>query len=86
MIQYQFGYMYVRYLLGILLEDKVMFKENLITLMKLVKQELIFIDEIFIGTQKISIRYENNKGRNTYFFYPFILAIIGMVFPCKKRH
>ena len=26
---------------------------------------------------------QNNKGRNTYFFLPFILAIIGMVFMPK---
>ena len=40
---------------------------------------------MFIGTQKnLPSDMQNNKGRNTYFFLPFILAIIGMVFHAKR--
>ena len=44
-----------------------------------------FIDELRLGTQKnLTPDMLNNKGRNTYFFLPFILALIGMIFHARK--
>ena len=40
-----------------------------------------FIDEIRLGSQsKISEDARNNKARNTYFFLPFILGLMGLIF------
>nr|WP_238568073.1 DUF2723 domain-containing protein [Nonlabens ulvanivorans] len=44
-----------------------------------------FIDEWHLGTQdNLSEDMLNNKGRNTYFFLPLILGLIGMIFHAKK--
>ena len=43
-----------------------------------------FIDELRIGNQdSIDQDQKNNKARNTYFFLPLILGIIGLMF-CYK--
>ncbi len=40
-----------------------------------------FIDEIRLGDQdKLPTELKENKGRNTYFFLPLLLGILGMVF------
>ena len=40
-----------------------------------------FIDEWRLGNQdKIPAAYKNNKGRNTYFFLPLILGLIGIIY------
>ena len=40
-----------------------------------------FIDEIRLGSQsKISDDARNNKARNTYYFLPFILGLMGLIF------
>lgn len=44
-----------------------------------------FIDEWHLGTQdNLSEDMLNNKARNTYFFLPLILGLIGMIFHAKK--
>jgi hypothetical protein len=44
-----------------------------------------FIDEMRLGTQdELSDDMLNNKGRNTYFFLPLILGILGAVFHARK--
>ncbi len=44
-----------------------------------------FIDEIRLGNQdNLSEDMMNNKGRNTYFFLPLILGLIGMIFHARK--
>jgi hypothetical protein len=44
-----------------------------------------FIDEMHLGTQdELSDDMLNNKGRNTYFFLPLILGIIGMLFHASR--
>jgi hypothetical protein len=85
MFEYQFGYMYVRYLMWNFVgrqndvqgkyDDK---NGNWIS-------GISFIDEIRLGNQsELTSDMRNNKARNTYFFLPFILGIIGMIFHAKK--
>ena len=85
MIQYQFGYMYVRYLLWNFVGRQSDVQGKYDNTNGNWLSGITFIDEIFIGTQKdLPSDMQNNKGRNTYFFLPFILAIIGMVYHAKK--
>jgi len=42
-----------------------------------------FIDEFRLGSQDMP-QHMKNKGRNTYYFLPFILGLIGMYFQFKK--
>lgn len=84
MFEYQFGYMYVRYLLWNFVgrqsdvQGKYDNEGNWLS-------GINFIDEIFLGSQKnLPQDVLNNKGRNTYYFLPFILGIIGMLFHYKK--
>jgi len=44
-----------------------------------------FIDEARLGDQdKLPPRFANNKARNTYYFLPFILGLLGIYFQYKK--
>ncbi len=83
--QYQISYMYMRY-----------FMWNFVGRQNDVQGEwdnyngnwlsgIKFIDEIFIGTQdELSEDMLENKGRNTYFFIPLLLGILGAIFHAKK--
>ena len=43
------------------------------------------IDAIFLGPQdNLPSEMKNNRGRNTYYFLPFILGIIGLVFQLNR--
>lgn len=85
MFQYQFGYMYGRYLLwnfvGRQNDNQGKYDDmngNWIT-------GITFIDELLVGSQKnLTSDMQNNKGRNIYFGLPFILAIIGIFYHAKK--
>lgn len=85
MFQYQFGYMYGRYLLwnfvGRQNDNQGKYDDmngNWIT-------GISFIDELLVGSQKnLTSDMQNNKGRNIYFGLPFILAIIGIFYHAKK--
>lgn len=84
MIEYQFGYMYWRYLMWNFtgrqndIQGKYDNNGNWLSGIK-------FIDEKFIGPQdNLSPDMLNNKGRNTYYFLPFILGIIGLFYHAKK--
>ena len=84
MVQFQFGYMYVRYLLWNFVgrqsdvQGKYDNEGNWLS-------GITFIDEIFLGSQQnLPQDVLNNKGRNTYFFLPFILGIIGILFHAKR--
>lgn len=85
MFEYQFGYMYWRYLMWNFTgrqndeqghngyEDG-----NWIS-------GIDFIDEARLGPQdSLSEDMLNNKGRNLYYFLPFLLAIAGMVYQARK--
>jgi len=85
MFQYQFGYMYMRYLLwnfvGRQNDEQGKYEDlkgNWIT-------GIDVIDEFFIGSQEnLPSDIVNNKARNIYFGIPFILALIGLVFHAKR--
>jgi len=84
MVQFQFGYMYVRYLLWNFVgrqsdvQGKYDNEGNWLS-------GIDFIDELFLGSQEnLPQDVLNNKGRNTYFFLPFILGIIGILFHAKR--
>lgn len=85
MVQYQFTYMYVRYLFWNFVGRQSDVQGKYDNTHGNWLSGITFIDEIFLGTQKnLPSDMENNKGRNTYFFLPLILAVIGMVFHAKK--
>mgnify|MGYP001791311727 CR=1 FL=1 len=84
MISYQFGYMYGRY-----------FMWNFVGRQNDVQGHLDnngnwlsgiqFIDEIRLGSQeKLPDEIKHNKGRNTYFFFPLILGLIGLLYHLKN--
>ncbi len=85
MFQYQFGYMYGRYLLwnfvGRQNDNQGKYDDmngNWIT-------GIGFIDELLVGSQKdLTTDMKNNKGRNVYFGLPFILALLGIFYHAKK--
>jgi hypothetical protein len=85
MFQFQFGYMYVRYLLwnfvGRQNDEQGKYEDlkgNWIS-------GIDFIDEFFIGSQKnLPSDIANNKARNIYYGIPFILALIGFIFHAKR--
>jgi len=85
MVQYQFGYMYVRYLLwnfvGRQNDEQGKYEDlkgNWIT-------GIDVIDEAFIGSQKnLPSDIANNKARNVYYGIPLLLALIGFVFHAKR--
>jgi len=85
MFQYQFGYMYGRYLLwnfvGRQNDNQGKYDDmngNWIT-------GIALIDELLVGSQKnLTSDMQNNKGRNVYFGLPFILALLGIFYHAKK--
>nr|WP_317632339.1 DUF2723 domain-containing protein [uncultured Flavobacterium sp.] len=85
MFEYQFGYMYGRYLLWNFVgkqndEQGRYDNENGNWL-----SGIDFIDEIRLGSQKnLPSDIANNPGRNTYYFLPFILGLIGLIFHYNK--
>ena len=86
MVEYQFGYMYGRYLLW-----NFVGKQN-DNQGKYDNQDgnwlsgISFIDELHLGTQtNLPADAQNNKGRNTYFFLPFILGLIGLMYHAQRN-
>lgn len=80
MIEYQFGYMYGRYFMWNFvgrqndLQGQYDRNGNWLSGIK-------FIDESLRGPQEnLPSEVLENKGRNTYYFLPFILGIIGLLF------
>ena len=82
MIQYQFGYMYWRYFMWNFTgrQNDVQgryddFNGNWISGIK-------FIDEMHLGMSQDNLPSDvlENKARNTYYFLPFILGLIGFFF------
>ncbi len=87
-LRYQVGWMYWRYFMwnfvgkqngeqGYMPWDKT--KGNWLS-------GISFIDDARLGNQSQLPSFEkNNQARNTYFFIPFLLGIIGCIFHFKKR-
>lgn len=85
MFEYQFGYMYWRYLMWNFTGRQNDIQGKYDTQNGNWISGIKFIDEIRLGSQNnLPSDVLNNKARNTYFFLPFILGIIGMVFHAKK--
>lgn len=85
MFEYQFGYMYWRYLMWNFTGRQNDIQGKYDTQNGNWISGIKFIDEIRLGSQNnLPSDVLNNKARNTYFFLPFILGIIGMIFHAKK--
>lgn len=84
MITYQFGYMYGRYFMWNFVGKQNDIQGNLDNNGNWLSG-LKFIDELRLGSQdNLPGDEKNNKGRNTYFFLPLLLGIIGLVFHLKR--
>ncbi len=84
MVQFQFGYMYWRYFMWNFVgkQDDLQGRYN-------GNGEWLsginFIDSLRLGSQEnLPKDVTDNKGRNTYFFLPLLLGIIGLVFQITK--
>ena len=85
MFEYQFGYMYWRYLMWNFTGRQSDVQGKYDTIDGNWISGISFIDEARLGPQSsLTTDMKNNKGRNTYFFLPFILGVIGMIFHAKK--
>lgn len=85
MFEYQFGYMYWRYLMWNFVgrQDDVQGRYDNMDGNWL--SGINFIDEMHLGAQdKLPGDQLNNKGRNVYFFLPFILGLLGIAFHVKR--
>ena len=83
MINFQFGYMYFRYFMWNFVgrQDDIQGQDNNHGHWL---SGINFIDELFLDSQdNLPADVKNNKARNTYFFLPLLLGIIGMVFLYK---
>ena len=86
MFEYQFGYMYFRYLMWNFVGKQNDLQGNYESLEGNWLSGISFIDNLHLDNQsELTTDMKNNKGRNTYFFLPFILAIIGMVYHAQKE-
>jgi tetratricopeptide (TPR) repeat protein len=85
MIDFQFGYMYGRYFMWNFTGRQNDIQGNLDLHNGNWLSGINFIDAIRLGPQtNLSDDIANNKGRNTYFFFPLILGIIGLLFHLKN--
>ncbi len=85
MFEYQFGYMYVRYFMWNFVgrQNDIQGKGDNLDGNWL--SGIKFIDEFRLGSQdKLPDDVLNNKGRNMYYFFPFILGILGLVYHANK--
>ncbi len=85
MFQFQFGYMYWRYFMW-----NFVGKQNDVQGSYNGNGEWLsgigFIDSLRLGSQEnLPKDVLDNKGRNTYFFLPLILGIIGFGFPTHQK-
>ena len=86
MVEYQFGYMYWRYLMwnfvGRQSDNQGRYGTQDGNWLSGVK----FIDELHLGSQdNLPSDVLNNKGRNVYFFLPFLLGLIGLMYHATKN-
>lgn len=86
MFEYQFGYMYWRYLMWNFTGRQSDNQGKYDTLDGNWLSGISFIDSLHLGSQEnLPSDVLNNKGRNVYFFLPFILGIIGLFFLANKN-
>ena len=85
MVQYQFGYMYWRYLMWNFVGRQNDKQGEYTNLDGNWLSGINTIDSFRLGSQdNLPADAQNNKGRNTYFFLPFIIGLIGFFFHAKK--
>ena len=85
MVEFQFGYMYFRYLMWNFvgrqndIQGKYDYQDgNWLS-------GIPFIDELHLGPQQnLPSDVLNNKGRNVYFFLPLILGLIGIMYHASR--
>ncbi|MEX0290956.1 MAG: hypothetical protein AB3N14_17765, partial [Flavobacteriaceae bacterium] len=85
MLQFQFGYMYWRYFMwnfvGRKNDIQGQYDGNGEWL-----SGIDFVDELHLGSQKnLPAEVLENKGRNTYYFLPLLLGLLGMLFLLSKN-
>ncbi|MCJ7466839.1 MAG: DUF2723 domain-containing protein, partial [Maribacter sp.] len=85
MFEFQFGYMYWRYFMwnyvGKQNDVQGRYNDNGNWL-----SGINFIDSMRLGSQEnLPSDIKNNKARNTYFFLPLILGLIGLIFQVSKN-
>ena len=84
MFEYQFGYMYFRYLMWNFVGRQNDLQGNYESLEGNWLSGISFIDNMLLDNQsELTDDMKNNKARNTYYFLPFILGLIGMYFHAK---
>ncbi|KGO94057.1 DUF2723 domain-containing protein [Flavobacterium subsaxonicum] len=85
MAEFQFGYMYWRYLMWNFTGRQNDIQGRYDNLDGNWISGIKPIDQIRLGSQdNLPSDQENNKGRNLYFFLPFILGVVGLLFHAKK--
>ncbi|MDI1316058.1 DUF2723 domain-containing protein [Flavobacterium sp.] len=87
MFEYQFGYMYGRYLLWNFVGKQNDIQGKYDNLDGNWISGINFIDEIHLGKgtqQNLPDDIKNNKGRNTYYFLPLFIGLIGLMFHAQK--
>ncbi|MCP9198706.1 DUF2723 domain-containing protein [Gramella sp. GC03-9] len=85
LFEYQIGYMYWRYFMWNFVgrQDDVQGKYS--DLHGNWLSGINFIDEMHLGSQEdLPSDAKNNKARNTYYFLPLILGLIGLIFHLKR--
>jgi hypothetical protein len=87
MVEYQFGYMYGRYLLWNFVGRQNDVQGTYDNLNGNWISGIKFIDQIHLGKgsqENLPDDVKNNKGRNVYFFLPFIIGIIGLLYHAQR--
>lgn len=85
MVSYQFGYMYGRYFMWNFVGRQNDIQGNLDIYNGNWISGIDWFDERRLGSQEmLPWQALLNKGRNTYFFLPFILGLIGLFFQIRK--
>ncbi|WP_396211049.1 DUF2723 domain-containing protein [Flavobacterium sp.] len=85
MFEYQFGYMYWRYLMWNFAGRQNDIQGKYDNLDGNWMSGIQFIDEIRLGSQdNLPSDVLNNKSRNFYYFLPFLLGILGILYHANK--
>ncbi|WP_428230149.1 glycosyltransferase family 117 protein [Flavobacterium sp.] len=85
MFEYQFGYMYWRYLMWNFVGRQSDVQGKYDNLDGNWISGIKVLDSLHLGSQdNLPSDVLNNKGRNVYFFLPFILGVIGIMYHANK--
>jgi hypothetical protein len=85
LLEYQIGYMYWRYFMWNFVGRQDDNQGKYTDMNGNWISGIDFIDEMHIGPQhNLPSDVKNNKARNTYYFLPLILGLIGLVFQFKR--